>query len=48
MPPENDGAMFKNYNLEKKIDVLFFGQVRADRRDFIDFLIALINLSYNV
>ena len=38
MPPENDGAMFKNYNLEKKIDVLFFGQVRADRRDFIDFL----------
>ena len=38
MPPENDGTMFKNYNLEKKIDVLFFGQVRADRRDFIDFL----------
>ena len=39
MPPENDANIFKNYNLNKEIDVLFFGQLRNDRKKFIDFLI---------
>lgn len=39
MPPENDSNIFKNHNLSKEIDVLFFGQLRNDRKEFIDFLI---------
>ncbi len=35
---ENDGNIFKNYNLNKDIDVLFFGKLTSDRKKFIDFL----------
>jgi hypothetical protein len=37
---ENDGNIFKNYNLKKDIDVLFFGKLTQDRKKFIDFLIS--------
>ena len=32
MPIEGDGNIFKNYNLQKEIDVLFFGQINDDRK----------------
>ena len=35
---ENDGEVFKNYNLKKDIDVLFFGRVNSNRRRFLDYL----------
>jgi len=37
MPPENDSNIFKNLNLKKEIDVLFFGQIRQDRKEILDF-----------
>ena len=39
MPPENDKEIFKNHNLKKEIDVLFFGQIKKDRKEFLDYLI---------
>ena len=38
MPCEGDSSIFKNYNLKKEIDVLFFGQMNSDRKEFLDFL----------
>lgn len=38
MPPENDSNIFKNLNLKKEIDVLFFGQLRQDRKELLDFV----------
>ena len=37
MPCESDGDIFKNHNLKKEIDVLFFGQVTPDRNEFVEF-----------
>jgi hypothetical protein len=39
MPPENDSNIFKNLSLKKEIDVLFFGQMRQDRKEILDFFI---------
>lgn len=38
MPCEADSNIFKNYNLNKEIDVLFFGQLNSDRKEFLNFL----------
>jgi len=35
---ENDGNIFKNYNVKKEIDVLFFGKINPDRKEFLDFI----------
>ena len=35
---ENDGEIFKNYNTEKEIDVLFFGRLNPDRKEIIDYI----------
>ena len=35
---ESDGNFYKNLNLEKKIDVLFFGKVNKDRKNYINFI----------
>ena len=36
---ENDGSIFKNYDLKKEIDVLFFGRINTDRKEFLDFIV---------
>ena len=36
---ENDGSIFKNYDLKKEIDVLFFGRITPDRKEFLDFIV---------
>jgi hypothetical protein len=36
---EDDNSIFKNYNLEKKYDVLFFGRNKTDRKEIFNFLI---------
>ena len=36
---ENDGDIFKNYGLKKEIDVLFFGRINSERKEFLDFII---------
>ena len=36
---EDDDSIFKNYNLEKKYDVLFFGRNKTDRKEIYNFLI---------
>ena len=38
MPCESDGNILKNYDLEKEIDVLFFGELTSDRKEFVDFI----------
>ena len=38
MPCEGDGNILKNYNLKKEIDVLFFGDLTSDRKEFVDFI----------
>ena len=38
MLPENDGNIFKNYNLKKEIDILFFGVLSPDRKEFLDYI----------
>ena len=38
MPCESDGDILKNYNLEKEIDVLFFGELTSYRKEFVDFI----------
>ena len=38
MPCESDGNILKNYNLKKEIDVLFFGDLTSDRKEFVDFI----------
>ena len=38
MPCESDGNVLKNYDLEKEIDVLFFGDLTSDRKEFVDFI----------
>jgi hypothetical protein len=38
MLPENDGAIFKNHNLKKEIDVLFFGVLSQDRKEILDYV----------
>ena len=38
MPCESDGNILKNYNLKKEIDVLFFGDLTSDRKEFVDFV----------
>ena len=35
---ENDVNIFKNYNLKKDIDVLFFGRINSTRREFLNFI----------
>ena len=35
---DNDGNLFKNYNLKKEIDVLFFGRINPDRKELLDFI----------
>ena len=35
---ENDINIFKNYNLNKDIDVLFFGRLNSTRREFLNFI----------
>ncbi len=40
MPIEGDGNLFRNYNLEKEIDVLFFGRATQDRKEFLDFVLS--------
>ncbi len=35
---ENDSDIFKSYNIEKDIDVLFFGRLNPDRNNFLNFL----------
>ena len=35
---ENDGNLFKNYNLKKEIDVLFFGRINPDRKVLLNFI----------
>jgi len=35
---ENDANIFKNYNLKKDIEVLFFGRLNKDRKTFLEFL----------
>ena len=37
-PVEGNEEIFKDYNLEKDIDVLFFGRLKADREDYINVL----------
>ena len=36
---EDDNSIFKNYNLEKKYDVLFFGRNKTDRKEIYNYLI---------
>ena len=38
VPNESYGGIFKNYSLKKEIDVLFFGKISHDRKEFLDFL----------
>ena len=38
MPCESDGNILKNYDLEKEIDVLFFGELTSYRQEFVDFI----------
>ena len=38
MPCESDGDIFKNHNLKKEIDVLFFGLINQDRKEFLDYI----------
>ena len=38
MPCESDGDILKNYNLEKEIDVLFFGDLTLYRKEFVDYI----------
>ena len=38
MLPENDGTIFKNYNLKKEIDVLFFGVLSQGRKEILDYV----------
>ena len=33
-----DDDIFKNHNLKKEIDVLFFGLINQDRKEFLDFI----------
>jgi len=51
MPCESDGDIFKNHNLKKEIDVLFFGQINQDRKEFLDFIksndISIKTVGYN-
>ena len=35
---ESDGSFYKDMGLKKKIDVLFFGKINKDRKDFINFI----------
>ena len=35
---ESDGSFYKDMKLDKKIDVLFFGKINKDRKDYINFL----------
>ena len=35
---ESDGSFYKDLKLKKDIDVLFFGKVNKDRKNFIDFI----------
>ena len=41
---ENDGNLFKNYNLKKEIDVLFFGRINPDRKVLLNFITSCIIL----
>ena len=38
MPLEADGDIFKNYKEKKEIDVLYFGGINPDRKEFLDFI----------
>ena len=35
---ESDGSFYKDMKLDKNIDVLFFGKINKDRKDYINFL----------
>ena len=35
---ESDGSIFKDMALEKKTDVLFFGKINKDRKNFVEFI----------
>ena len=35
---ESDGSLFKDMALEKKTDVLFFGKINKDRKNFVEFI----------
>ena len=38
MPLEADGDIFKNHKEKKEIDVLYFGGINPDRKEFLDFI----------
>ena len=38
MPIESDGNFYKDLKIQKDIDVLFFGKVNKDRKNFLDYL----------
>ena len=35
---ESDGNFYKDLKVKKDIDVLFFGKINKDRKDFLDYL----------
>ncbi len=39
MPLEGDGEIFRDHKEKKEIDVLYFGGVNPDRKEFLDFII---------
>ena len=38
IPLESDGKFYKDLKIQKDIDVLFFGKVNKDRKNFLDYL----------
>ena len=38
VPLESDGSFYKNLKLKKDIDVLFFGKINQDRKNYVSFL----------
>jgi len=38
MPNESDGNIFKKVDLKKDIEVIFFGRINSDRKEFFNFL----------